>query len=331
LNESPSRVSHRRLNTASLPAAAGRFSRFPLSPLGAPQRAAGRLGLLACGFVLLSGLPAPRLAAADPASASPPAETLADRTLRDIAARQNELFARAEKDGEQFDEALFHGEAQSIASSYDILLQKNPDFATAYAAYGVFLGKVGMTRQAVAMLLKANKLDPNIATVKNQIAKHLAEDGKPLEALPWLMSAIDLAPKEPLYHYNLGQLLLTGRENFLTSGEFTRAGLDKAMLGAFQRAAELSPADLSLAYQYAKAFYELDPPRWDEALEVWNKLADRPVTTTMRQLVRLQRANVLLKLGRREEAHTELDGITDPKLADEKKTLLDQLAPKVEK
>jgi tetratricopeptide (TPR) repeat protein len=285
---------------------------------------------LFCLFLGVS-LPLVRLPAAEPAAAEPHSETLAEQTLREIAARQRELFAKAEKEGEQFDEALFHGEAQSIASSYDILIQKNPTFVTAYAAYGVFLGKVGMTRQAVAMLLKANQLDPNIATVKNQMAKHLAEDGKPLEALPWLMSAIDLEPKEALYHYNLGQLLLTNRENFVASGEFTPAGIDKSMLDAFQRAADLSPTDVSLAYSRAKAYYAVDPPRWEEALEAWKQLEERPVTTTMRQLVRLQKANVLLKLGRRDDARTALDGITDPKLAEEKKTLLDQLAPKVEK
>jgi tetratricopeptide (TPR) repeat protein len=277
-------------------------------------------------------LPVLRLAAADPVPAEPHTETLAEQTLRDIAARQRELFAKAEKEGDQFDEALFHGEAQSIASSYDILIQKNPTFATAFAAYGVFLGKVGMTKQAVAILLRANKLDPNIATVKNQMAKHLAEDGKPLEALPWLMSAIDLEPKEPLYHYNLGQLLMTGRQTFLTSGEFTRDGIDKSMLDAFQRAADLSPLDISLAYQHAKAFYDVDPPRWEDALAAWEQLEQRPIVTeTMRQLIRMQKANVLLKLGRRDDARLVLEGITDPKLADEKKTLLDQLAPKVEK
>jgi tetratricopeptide (TPR) repeat protein len=296
-------------------------------------RAAFKLRLLLC-LACSAALPVRCLPAAESAApAEPPrTETLAEQTLRDIAARQRELFAKADKEGDQFDEPLFHGEAQSIASSYDVLVQKNPNFAAAYAAYGVFLGKVGMTRQAVAILLKANQLDPNIAIVKNQIAKHLAEDGKPVDALPWLMSAIDLEPKEPLYHYNLGQLLLTGRDSFLASGDFTRAGLDKATLDAFQRAADLSPLDLSLAYQHAKAYYDVDPPRWEEALAAWKELETRPIiTTTMRQLVRLQKANVLLKLNRRDEARDVLDGITDPKLADEKKTLLDQLAPKVEK
>jgi len=277
-----------------------------------------------------------RLSAVDqPVAKEPDTEhhdTLADRTLRDIVQRERELFAKAEKDGDQFDPGVFHGEAQSIASSYDVLIQKNPEFTTALVAYGMFLGKVDMPKQAVAMLLKANKLDPNIAVVKNQLAKHIAEDGKPVEALPYLIAATDLAPNEPLYHFHLGQLLLAGRDDFLTNGNFTQAGLDKAMMEAFRRAAELAPNDFSYAYQYAKGFYEIDPPRWEEALTQWQQLEMRPVaTTTLRHMVRLQKANVLIKLGRIEEARAELEHVTDPKLAEDKQTLLDQLAPKAEK
>ncbi len=254
------------------------------------------------------------------------AETLAEKSLKEIVERQKQLFERAEKEGDQLDEARFAGEAKGIASSYDVFIQKNPDFTPGYVAYGVFLGKIDMTKAAVAMLLKANKLDPNIQLVKNQLAKHLAEDGKPLEALPYLTSAIDLAPNEPLYHFHLGQLLLAARDDFLHEGTWTRAALDKAMLEAFQRAADLAPADLSLAYQHAKAYYEIDPPRWDEALAVWEKLGGRATTESMRQLIKLQRANVLVKLDRRDEARTLLDQVTDLKLTDEKQKLIDAFA-----
>jgi tetratricopeptide (TPR) repeat protein len=294
--------------------------------------------LLPCFSFLLVVSQLPALSAAD----EPPArhatktpdesETLAERTLRDIVVRERELFAKARKAGDQFDQGVFHGEAQSIASSYDVLVQKNPELVAAYVAYGLFLGKVGMDKQAVAMLLKANKLDPNIALVKNQLAKHIAEDGKPVEALSYLMAAIQLDPRESLYHFHLGQLLLAGRDDFLTNGAFTQTGLDKAMLGAFKQAAELALTDFSYAYQYAKAYYEIDPPRWEEALGVWEELELRPITTTtLRHMVRLQKANVLIKLGRKEEARTVLETVTDPKLAEDKQTLLDQLAPKAEK
>jgi predicted negative regulator of RcsB-dependent stress response len=92
------------------------------------------------------------------------------------------------------------------------------------------------------------------------------------------------------------------------------------------------PSNFGYAYQHAKAYYEIDPPRWEEALDVWQQLELRPiVTTTLRHMVRLQKANVLLKLGRNDEARQVLDTVTDPKLAEDKQTLLDQLTPKAEK
>jgi tetratricopeptide (TPR) repeat protein len=269
----------------------------------------------ACGLGLLALL-------ATPAAA----ETLAEKTLVEIVERQQDIFARAAKEGENLDEAWLRGELESVMKSYDVFIQKNPDYALGYGAYGMLLGKVGMTKEAVIMLLKANKLDPALPEVKNQIAVHLAEDGRPVDALPWVTAAIDLDPKKALYHYQLGELLAAGRSDFVKTGQFTGEKLDQTMLDAFQHAAELEPKDFAPAYRHAKAYYELETPRWTEALAVWEKLEDQAQTDTQRQLVRMQRANVLLKLGRPAEARPLLLTVTSLQLAAEKQTLLDELA-----
>lgn len=260
-----------------------------------------------------------------------PAETLAEKTLVEIVERQRDIFARAEKEGEHLDQAVMRGELESVLKSYDVLIQKNPDFALAYGAYGMFLGKVGMTKEAVIMLLKANKLEPGLPEVKNQIAVHLAEDGRPVDALPWVTAAIDLEPKKPLYHFHLGELLAAGRSEFIRTGQFDDAKLDQTILDAFRQAAELTPKDFPLAYRHAKAYYDLATPRWAEALSVWEKLEALVTTDSQRQLVRLQQANVLLKLARPVEAKLLLDTVTKPEFAAEKQTLLDEFAKPGEK
>ena len=253
------------------------------------------------------------------------AETMAEKSLVEIVERQHNIFARADKEGEHLDQAWLRGELESVIKSYDVLIQKNPDYALAYGAYGMLLGKVGMTKAAVVMLLKANKLDPTLSEVKNQIAVHLAEDGKPVDALPWVTAAIDLEPKKAVYHFHLGELLAAGRSDFVRTGQFDEAKLDQSMLDAFQRASELSPGDFPIAYRHAKAYYELATPRWAEALEIWEKLEQGVAGDTQRQLVRLQRVNVLIKLGRPAEARPLLDTVTSIDLAAEKQTLLDEL------
>ena len=259
------------------------------------------------------------------------AETMAEKTLKEIVARQRNIFARAEKEGEHLDEAWLRGELQSVINSYDILIQKSPDFAPAYVTYGMLLGQVGMTREAVGILLKANKLDANIPLVKNQLAKHLAEDGKPVEALPWIMAAIDLEPKEPLYHYHLGLLLLEGREDFIRTGHFTRPALDQAMLAAFQHAAEYAPDKFAYAYRHAEAYADLEKPQWDEALKRWAALEERAKPGIEQETIRLQAANILLKLGQTDKARVLLAMVSEKVLLKQKQTLLDQMAVKPEK
>ena len=259
------------------------------------------------------------------------AETMSEKTLKEIVARERNIFARAKNEGEHLDEAWLRGELQSVINSYDVLIQRSPDFAPAYVTYGLLLGKVGMTKEAVGILLKANKLDPNIPIVKNQLAKHLAEDGKPVEAMPWIMAAIQLEPKEPLYHYHLGMLLTEGREDFIRTGQFTRPALDKAMLEAFAHAEEYAPDNMAYAYRHAEAYADLEKPQWDEALKAWSALEDRAKPGVEKETIRLQAANILIKQGELERAKGMLAMVTEPALAKQKQTLLDQLAPKPEK
>lgn len=254
------------------------------------------------------------------------ADTLSERTLKDIVARQKDAFARVAAEKDHPDVARLRGELQSIINSYDILIQSSPDFAAAYVAYGLLLGQVGMTREAVGMLIKANKLDPDIPLVKNEMARFLAEDGKPAEALPWLMAAIALEPKEPIYHYHLGKLLTEGRDDLIATGQFTRATLDRAMLEAYRRGSELAPDNFAFAYRYAEAFYDLETPRWDEAIVLWSELENRAKPGVEQQTVRLHAANVFLKMGRVDHARALLITVNEEVLQKQKQTLLDELA-----
>lgn len=260
------------------------------------------------------------------AVAAPAAETLSEKSLREIVSRQKEIFARAEAEGDHLDQAWLRGELQGVVSSYDVLIQKSPDFAAGYAAYGLLLAKVGMSKEAAAMLVKANQLDGEIPVVKNEIARLLIEDGKIAEALPWLTAAIDLEPTEPLYHYHLGKLLTEGRDDLIATGQFTRASLDKAMLEAFQKAAALAPDNLAYGYRAAEAYYDLAEPKWDDALTAWGELETKAKPGIEQETIRLQAANVMIKKGELDRAKAMLATVTEKALAKQKQTLLDELA-----
>jgi tetratricopeptide (TPR) repeat protein len=225
------------------------------------------------------------------------------------------------------DDGDLRQQIQSLTHEYELLLRNNPNFAAGYAAYGYLLSKTSMQKEATAMLLKANQLDPDIPLVKNQLGNLLAEDGKPLQAAPYYIAAIKLEPNEPLYHYQLGTLLAEAREEFLKANtpEWTRASIDAAMHQAFKRAAELAPDRFEFAYRYAESFYDLEKPDWDAALKAWSALEEKAPTPIERQTMRLHAANILLKIGKRDHARALLATIDEPKLQAQKQKLVAQL------
>ena len=272
--------------------------------------------------------PPPVEATAIPAKTEP---SPAQRELQSLVTRQQLLLAAATKEGTPgFDADNLRVKMQDLVFDYESYLKKYPDLAAGYAAYGVLLGKIDMRRQSSAMLLKANQLDPNLPVVKNQLGNYLAEEGKPLEAVNYFLSAIKLDPDEPLYHYQLGTLLTEARDDFLKSGEWQRPALDHAMHEAFRRAAELAPNRIEFTYRYGESFYDLAAPDWDEALKVWGALEERLQPGLEQETVRLHAANILIKQGKFDLARALLVTVTAAPLAQQKEKLVAQL-PETEK
>jgi len=269
--------------------------------------------------LLLLGLTAGALRAAE--------EEAAVRELKALAERQRTLLARAEQ---AVDEAAIEDlrpQLQRLVFDYEAYLRAHPDIPAGLVSYAMLLGNplVDERRRAVALLLKANQLDPDIPVVKNQLGKFLAEEGRPLEAINYFLAAVRLEPQEPLYHFQIGLLLSAARDDFLKSGEWTRATLDGAMLDGFAQAAALAPGNIAYAYRYGEAFYDLEQPDWAAAEAHWRALEDRVSAPLEKQTLRLHRANVLIKQGKLAEAAALLDTVTEEVLAGQKQKLVAQL------
>ena len=255
------------------------------------------------------------------------AESMADHRLNGIAEHQKVLFADAAAQGKDLDNAAFQAQVEQLTREYESLLRDNPQFANGYACYGYMLWKVGLRKEAVAILLKANQLDPGIALVKNELGNYLAEEGKPLEAVNYFLSAVKLQPNEPLYHYQLATLLYEARDDFLRSGEWTRDSVDHAMLEGFRKAAELAPDRIEFTYRYAESFADMRDPDWPAALKAWQGLEAAAKSDVERQTMRLMEANVLLNMGNAEQARKVLATVTEPVLDPQKQKLVARMAP----
>jgi len=253
-------------------------------------------------------------------------ESMAEHRLKGIAEHQRILFSDAAAQGRDLDSAAFQMQVEQLTREYESLLRDNPQCSAGFACYGYMLWMGALQTQAVAILLKANQMDPDIPLVKNELGNYLAEEGKPLEAVNYFLSAIKLEPNEPLYHYQLGMLLYAARDDFLKSGEWTRDSVDHAMQEAFRRAAELAPGRIEFTYRYAESFADMKDPDWPAALKAWQGLEAGAKSGIERQTMRLQQANVLLNMGKADQARKVLDTVTDATLDPQRQKLVARLA-----
>ena len=247
--------------------------------------------------------------------------------LQELVNTQRELLARAAEAELREEVEALRPRLQSLVFDYEQFLRENPKLPEGYISYSMLLGNPLLDERdrAKALLLKANSLDANSAIVKNQLGKYLAEDGKPLDAVNYFLAAVELKPEEPLYHFQLGQLLGAARDDFLKSGEWTVAQIDRAMMEAFAEAVRLAPNNLPYAYRQAEAYYDLQTPPWDEALAKWDDLVGRVETEIERQMMGLHRVNIMLYQGNLDEAGAMLiAGVAEP-LAGQKQRLVERL------
>jgi tetratricopeptide (TPR) repeat protein len=258
-------------------------------------------------------------------------ETMSERELKRVVQRQRTILAAAQEAGESMDRNSVEMQLSEVVRDYETLLRKDPKFIAAYIAYGLFLNSTGHPKRSYDIFLKADAIDPNLAVIKNQLANHHAEEGEYKEAAELYQVAIGLAPKEPLYHYQLGMLLFEYREFFVDAKLYARNDLLVRSAAEFQKAAELAPDNMAYGYRYAESFYDLPSPNWDDAIAAWKTLGQRAKPGVEIQTIQLHQANILATLGRAEEARRLLDQITEAALQENKQKLIEQLAGTAEK
>ena len=256
-----------------------------------------------------------------------PVPARAGEDLKKLVERQRVLLAEAAKKGSQAEGEDLRGQFQALVFDYEAYLGKYPEVAAGYVSYAMLLNQpvLDERKRAAGLLLKANKLDPDLPLVKNQLGNYLAEEGKPLEALNYYLSAVKLAPKEPLYHYQIGTLLTEAREDFLKNEPWTRATLDHAMQDAFEQAAALAPGDIAYAYRYGESFYDLERPEWSAALEFWRTLEGKVEAPVEKDTMRLHQANVLIHQKKFTEARLVLATVKTEALRGQKEKLVAQV------
>lgn len=252
-------------------------------------------------------------------------QSLPERELRRIVEREKTLYKAADENPLGIDRDNVEMQLREVAQDYERIIRNSPDFVPAYVAYGMLLTKVGERKKAAEYFLQANKLDPSIAIVKNQLGNYCAEEGEFQDAMEYYLSAIAIEPDEPLYHYQLGTLLHEYQDQFVAAGRLDVATAKRQSVAAFRKAAELAPDSFPYAYRYAESYYDRDIPEWREAIATWTKLRDRANPGVEQQTIDLHIANILIIQERFSDARAILSGVTDPTLKENRETLVARL------
>ena len=257
--------------------------------------------------------------------------SFAQSMLSTIVAKERTLFLAANNKRAMNEKELTR-KIQDLVADFESYLADNPKDLTALILYGKFLRRVDQPGPATGVFLKADKLDPDIAVIKQQIANYLTEEGRIAEALPYLLRAVELSPEKAIYHNQLGSFLFLFREELIRLGITTQSTNDRNMMIAFREAAKLESDNFDYRVRYAQSFFDVSNPDWEEALKVWNALSSEGNRSIEKaEYLLLCQARILVKLGRLKEAKVLIDRVRSPVKGATKRRLLDLLASPPEK
>lgn len=254
-------------------------------------------------------------------------KTLSEQKLERILAKQENVLQNLSPEEIETPTYEIYQGLQDIAHQYQSFIAENREYLYGYILYGKFLRTIGDYKTANIIFIKANELEGNHAVIKQQIANYLAEEGEYGLALPYLLSAIELEPNEGLYHYQLGELLHTYREDFIATEKLTSDVIDRQLFNAFEKASQLAPDNHTFQMRYAESFFDVPQPDWNLALEQWNLLEDSPSNDVERDIIRLQKARVHIELGQLSQAENLLKQVDRPSLENSRQHLLALLQP----
>lgn len=219
----------------------------------------------------------------------------------------------------------FESTAAKILDDYRGWIEQNPDAILGRIFLGKLLVKLDMKEEAHQQFLAANKIDPHVAVVNQQLGNHAAETGNYSEALFYLRKACFLDPDAATYHYQLGELIFTYKNPLVLNRDISISEAEELMMESFRKATELAPDVRDFALRQAEAYFDLLNPDWNEALEKWDHLLESTDNLFERDVIRLRKAQVLAKLKRYLEAREIADSVTHESLQDSKQSILSEL------
>ncbi|MEQ9825208.1 MAG: hypothetical protein ABQ298_12565 [Puniceicoccaceae bacterium] len=248
------------------------------------------------------------------------------RELHAIVEMEQTLMKRMQADlpGNKLDKEI-QLRLNEIDEAYRSYLDTYPRSTFGQILYGKFLRKADRSEAAYAIFLDVQEDNPDIAVVNQHLALFASEIGDFKDAFRYFERAIELEPNEALYHYQFGEFLHSFRQALMVEQVLPLSELENRMAQSFRRAHELAPENRDFHARWAESFFDVFNPDWESVLPIWDELLRTSNNQFERDVLRLQKARVLLKLQRYFEASQLIEPIADPALQDSKRELLDTI------
>ena len=209
----------------------------------------------------------------------------------------------------------------SVRKGYEDFLQRHPDYAPGYLAYGSFLNDIGEEYEASQQYEKSRQLDPKNPAAWNNLANYYGEFSPVTNAFVYYAKAIELNPAEPVYYQNFATTVYLFRKD---AREFyginEQQVFDKA-LALYLQAMKLAPDNFPLATDYAQSYYGIKPLRTNDALVAWTNTLAIARDEVEREGVYLHLARIKMSIGQFDESRAQLAAVTNAALADMRRRL----------
>lgn len=116
---------------------------------------------------------------------------------------------------------------ENAEKEFQQAIRFGPDYATAYHWYGVFLSLKGRSEQGIALLRRAQQLEPLSLIISASLARELYHARHYDEAIAEIHKALEMDPNFPTLHWWLGL-------------PYEQKGMYREAVAEFQKAADLS-------------------------------------------------------------------------------------------
>jgi tetratricopeptide (TPR) repeat protein len=213
-----------------------------------------------------------------------------------------------------------------VRTRYETFLQRHPNSARGYLAYGSFLNQIGQEDSAKVQFENARQLDPKNPAAWNNLANYYGEFSPVTNAFAYYAEAMRLDPTEPVYVQNLATTVYLFRHDAESFYHLTEPQVFDKALDLYRQALKLAPANFVLATDYAESYYGIKPLRTNDALLAWTNAYNVASTDAEREGVDIHLARVKILIGQYAEAQAQLDLVTNLNYRSVKATLERNLA-----